>query len=119
MYGMEELAFKIKSDFLNVLAHPARLQIIEFLKDGEQKVGIIAKHLSIPMSSLSRHLLVLREGGVLKSRQEGTAIFYDIEDHDIFQVLRPIAEMLRKKLKKTETVLNSLGRENPVPIKYE
>ena len=108
---MEELAYKIKADFLKVLAHPVRLQIIEFLKDGEKNVGAIVKILKLPQSSLSRHLLVLREGGILKSRQQGTAIYYSIEDHDIFQVLRPIAQMLRKKLKKTETVLSSLGKE--------
>lgn len=108
---MEELAYKIKADFLKVLAHPVRLQIIEFLKDGEKNVGAIVKTLRLPQSSLSRHLLILREGGILKSRQQGTAIYYSIEDHDIFQVLRPIAQMLRKKLKKTETVLSSLGKE--------
>jgi len=108
---MEELAYKIKADFLKVLAHPLRLQIIEFLKNGEQKVGTIAKKLGIPQSSLSRHLLLLREGGVLKSRQVGTIIFYDIEIRDIFKVLRPIAEMLRHKLQRTEKVLDSLGKE--------
>ena len=107
---MEELAYKIKADFLKVLAHPVRLQILEMLKFAEAKVGDIAKGLAIPQSSLSRHLLVLREAGVLKSRQQGTLIYYAIEDKSIFKVLRPIAEMLRKKLKKTATVLNSLGK---------
>lgn len=108
---MEELAYKIKADFLKALAHPVRLQVIEFLKNGEQKVGIIAKNLGIPQSSLSRHLVLMREGGVLKSRQAGTVIFYDIESRDIFKVLRPIAEMLRQRLKRTEKVLDSLGKE--------
>jgi len=108
---MDDLAYKIKADFLKALSHPLRLQIIEFLKNGEKNVGNIIKALSIPQSSLSRHLTILREAGVLKSRQQGTVIYYNIEDHDIFHVLRPIAEMLRKKLKKTETVLNSLGKE--------
>lgn len=108
---MEDLAYKIKADFLNTLAHPVRLQIIEFLKNGEKNAGAIVKTLSIPQSSLSRHLMILREGGILKSRQQGTAIYYGIEDRDIFRVLRPIAEMLRKKLKKTEAVLSSLGKE--------
>ena len=108
---MDDLAYKIKADFLKALSHPLRLQIIEFLKNGEKNVGSIIKALGIPQSSLSRHLTILREAGVLKSRQQGTVIYYDIEDHDIFHVLRPIAEMLRKKLKKTETVLNSLGKE--------
>ena len=108
---MQELAYKIKADFLKALAHPLRLQIIELLKNGEKNVGNIMKTLSIQQSSLSRHLTVLREAGILKSRQQGTVIYYDIEDHDIFHVLRPIAEMLRKKLKKTEAVLSSLGKE--------
>lgn len=107
---MQELAYKIKADFLKALAHPLRLQIIEFLKKGEKNVGSIMKALGVPQSSLSRHLLALREAGILKSRQQGTLIYYDIEDNDIFHVLRPIAEMLRKKLKKTETVLSSLGK---------
>ena len=108
---MQELAYKIKADFFKALAHPVRLQIIELLKDGEKNVGSIMKALSIQQSSLSRHLTVLREAGILKSRQQGTVIYYNIEDHDIFRVLRPIAEMLRKKLKKTEAVLSSLGKE--------
>ena len=108
---MEELAYKIKADFLKVLSHPVRLQIIELLKNGEKNVGTITKTIGIPQSSLSRHLLFLREGGILKSKQQGTVIYYSIEDHDIFRVLRPIAEMLRKKLKKTEVVLSSLGKE--------
>jgi DNA-binding transcriptional ArsR family regulator len=107
---MEELAYKIKADFLKALAHPLRLQIIEFLKNGEQKVGTIAKKIGIPQSSLSRHLLALREAGILKSRQQGTIIYYGIEDKGILQVLRPVAELLRKKLRKTVTVLSSLGR---------
>lgn len=107
---MEELAYEIKTDFLKTLAHPVRLQIVEFLKNGEKNVGAIVKTLGIPQSSLSRHLLVLRESGILKSRQQGTVIYYNILDHDIFQVLPPIAEMLRKKLKRTGVVLRSLGK---------
>ncbi len=107
---MEELAYKIKADFLKALAHPLRLQIIEFLKNGEQNVGTIVKKIGIPQSSLSRHLLELREAGILKSRQQGTVIYYGIEDKGILEVLRPIAELLKKKLRKTATVLSSLGK---------
>jgi len=39
---MEELSYKIKTGFLKELSHPIRLQIIEFLKNGEKNVGSIA-----------------------------------------------------------------------------
>ena len=108
---MLDLAFKIKADFLRVLAHPVRLQIIELLKINEMNVGSIARKLDIPQSSLSRHLLDLREAGILRARQQGTVIHYSVADRDIFCVLRPVAVMLRKKLKLTESVLKTLGKD--------
>lgn len=108
---MRELAYNIKAEFLRALAHPLRLQIIELLKGGEKNVGGIIKAINIQQSSLSRHLTILKEAGILKSRQQGTVIYYAIEEHNIFLVLRPIAELLYKKLKKTEAVLISLGEE--------
>ena len=72
---MQELAYKIKADFFKALAHPVRLQIIELLKSGEKNVGSIMKALSIQQSSLSRHLTILREAGILKSRQQGTVVY--------------------------------------------
>ena len=108
---MDDIAFKIKADFLKGLAHPVRLQIIEYLKNGEASVGKLVQTLGVKQSNLSRHLATLRELGVLETRQEKTTVFYAIHDHDIFKILRPIAEMLRKKLKKSEKILQSLGKE--------
>ena len=108
---MDDMAFKIKADFLKGLAHPVRLQIIEYLKSGEASVGKLVQALGVKQSNLSRHLATLRELGILETRQEKTSVFYAIHDHDIFKILRPIAEMLRKKMKKSEKILQSLGKE--------
>ena len=105
------MVYKIKADFLKALSHPLRLKIIETLKHGEKSVGALVKQLGIQQSSLSRHLIALRDAGILKSRQERTTVFYDIQDGDIFHVLRPIAVMLRKKFKESERVLFTLGKE--------
>lgn len=105
------MVYKVKADFLKALSHPLRLEIIETLKRGEKSVGVLMKTLGVHQSSLSRHLLALRDAGILKSRQQKTTVFYDLQDHDIFQVLRPIAIMLRKKFKASERVLSTLGKE--------
>jgi ArsR family transcriptional regulator len=107
---MDDMAFKIKADFLKGLAHPIRLQIIEYLKNGEASVGKLEQDLGVKQSNLSRHLATLRGLGVLEARQEKTSVYYAIHDHDIFKVLRPIAEFLKKKLKKSEKILASLGK---------
>ena len=108
---MDDMVFKIKADFLKGLAHPVRLQIIEYLKNGEASVGKLVKELGVEQSNLSRHLGTLRDLGVLEARQEKTMVYYNIHDHDIFKVLRPIAELLKKKLMKSKQLLKGLGKE--------
>lgn len=107
----DDMVFRIKADFLKGLAHPIRLQIIEYLKNGEASVGKLVQALGVEQSNLSRHLATLRGLGILEARQEKTTVYYDIHDHDIFQILRPIAELLRKKFKKSEKLLESLAKE--------
>lgn len=107
----QEMVYKIKADFLKVLGHPVRLRLIEELKHGERSVGDLVTKFKMGQSSISRHLLALRNAGILSSRQEKTTVYYDIADHDIFHVLRPIAVMLRKKFKESEKILNTLGKD--------
>lgn len=106
----DELIFKIKADFLKSLAHPARLAVIEYLKKSEASVGQMVKDLGVEQSALSKHLAILRQAGILTSRQEKVTVYYAIRDRDIFLVLRPIAEILRKKLQESRSVLDRLGR---------
>ena len=108
---MHDMVYKIKADFLRVLGHPIRLKLIEELKHGEKSVGYLVEKLKIGQSSISRHLLALRNAGILSSRQEKTTVYYNIADHDVFHVLRPIAVMLRKKFRESEKVLITLGKE--------
>lgn len=105
-----EMVFKIKADFLKSLAHPARLAVIEYLKKREAPVGRIVKDLAMEQSGLSKHLATLRQAGILASRQEKANVYYSIKDKDIFLVLRPIAEILRKKLQESGRLLSSFGK---------
>ena len=108
---MDDMVFKIKADFLKGLAHPIRLQVIEYLKNGRASVGKLVTELGVEQSNLSRHLAILRDLGILEAEQEKTTVYYSIHDHDIFKILRPIAELLRKKLKKSEKILESLSKK--------
>ena len=104
------MVFKIKADFLKSLAHPARLAILEYLKRGRASVGRMVLDLGVEQSALSKHLAVLRQAGILISCQEKLNVYYAVKDPDIFHVLRPIAEILRKRFRESERILGSLGK---------
>jgi DNA-binding transcriptional ArsR family regulator len=64
---------------LGALGHPARLSILRYVVQGGEEgtpVGEIQSKLEIPASTLSHHIDRLASGGLLKSRREGTFIYY-------------------------------------------
>jgi DNA-binding transcriptional ArsR family regulator len=106
----EDLVFKIKADLLRSLGHPSRLAILEYLKDREASVGEMVSKLGIEQSSLSKHLSILKNAGILTSRQEKVTVYYTVHDKDIFVVLRTISGMLIKKFREGESVLKNLAK---------
>ncbi|HVA65590.1 MAG TPA: metalloregulator ArsR/SmtB family transcription factor [Elusimicrobiota bacterium] len=105
-----DMVLKIKADFLAALSNPVRLAIIEELRSGESSVGRMVGRLRVEQSSLSKHLAILRHAGIVASRQRKSAVLYSIRDRDIFRVLRPIAQILRKRMEESRAVFARLGR---------
>ena len=64
--------------FLRVLANPARLRIALHLLDGERSVGQIEEELALKQPNLSQYLAELRDAGLLVSRRESRAVFYQV-----------------------------------------
>ena len=108
----EEIVFKLKADFLKALAHPLRLAMIEQLKNGEKSVGQLVSALNVEQSGISKHLAILRQVGILHSRQDKATVYYAVRDADIFNVLRPITDILGKKLRESKKILAHLGKHH-------
>jgi ArsR family transcriptional regulator len=66
---------------LRTLAHPMRLRIIDFLKDGEQSVSDIVEATGKSQALTSHQLGLLRARGVIKSRREGSRVYYRIVNY--------------------------------------
>jgi DNA-binding transcriptional ArsR family regulator len=64
---------------MDVLAEPARRQIVAFLAEGEAPVAEIASQFNSSISAVSQHLKVLREAGVVSVRPQAQQRFYALE----------------------------------------
>lgn len=64
---------------LRALAEPIRLQVVQALQDGERCVCELTGDLELAQSKLSFHLKVLKDAGLIRSRQEGRWIYYRLE----------------------------------------
>jgi ArsR family transcriptional regulator len=91
---------KFKAKIFNALSDPVRLEILEFLRDGEKCVCDIVLHVGIMQPSVSRHLAILKSCGLVKHRKDRNRRFYSVIDPAIFRVIDLVAAELVDVLSK-------------------
>ena len=106
-----EFAFSMKAGYLAVFGHPLRLQIIEALRHQALSVTEIARRLGSPQPTVSKHLALLRQQGVVETRPAGVTVYYSLADREVLKFLRIVTALLEKKLSKSQAVLSHLSKD--------
>lgn len=77
------------------LASDARLQILEFVAQGERSVDSLAAMTGLSVANTSKHLQALRQSGLVQARKEGLRVYYSLAGDDVVALvsaLRSVAE---------------------------
>src|SRR3990170_585966 len=77
------------------LGSPGRLQILEFVAQGERSVDALAAMTGLSVANTSKHLQALRQAGLVNARKEGLRVYYRIAGDDVsllLSSLRGVAE---------------------------
>lgn len=77
------------------LSHGNRLELLEFLAQGERSVEELAKVAGLTVANASQHLQQLRQAGLVTSRKQGLRVIYRLSGDDVlslFESLRHVAE---------------------------
>ncbi|HZQ15745.1 MAG TPA: metalloregulator ArsR/SmtB family transcription factor [Gaiellaceae bacterium] len=103
--------YEVKASLFRVLGHPARVRILELLRDGECSVGQLQAELGLDSSGASQHLAALRRIGLVSVRREGTSAFYSIEDDRVFDLLAAGRAIITRRLASEQSLLAELEHE--------
>jgi ArsR family transcriptional regulator len=76
-----------QAELFRALMHPARLAILEKLRDGEACVCHLEAHLGYRQAYLSQQLAILRTAGLLRDRRAGWNIYYEVAQPEVFTLL--------------------------------
>lgn len=99
---------EVKANLFRVLGHPARVRILELLRDGERSVGSLQGDLGLDSGSTSQHLAALRRIGLVESRREGTSVFYRVDDDQVFGLLEAGRGIITRRLTEQQSLLREL-----------
>jgi len=68
--------YEARAKIAKALAHPSRLLILEVLQENEQCVCELTDLVGADQSTVSKHLAILKNAGLVQDRKEGTMVFY-------------------------------------------
>lgn len=93
--------FQASANLFKILAHPARLAILNILRDGEQCVCHMEAMLSLRQAYISQHLKVMKDAGIVSDRRDGWNMYYRVTQPGIFEIM--------------DAMFVQTGRPDPIP----
>jgi len=75
------------AECLKILAHPARIRIVQLLLHDRYTVGELAEECGIPDNVASEHLRLMQRCGFFKSQREGRRVYYQVAEPHLKQLI--------------------------------
>ncbi len=96
--------YELRSRVIKALAHPSRLYIVDRLAEHEHSVGELTTLVGSEMSTVSKHLSVLKNAGVVQDEKRGASIYYSLRIPCILNFFK-CADAVLEAIKKEQNAL--------------
>ncbi len=84
-----------RSRFFMAMASDQRIKILELLKEAEKSSAEIIQALELDASVISRHLMMLRNVGLVAARKEGVVLYFRVADDRVYQIVGLATEVIK------------------------
>jgi rhodanese-related sulfurtransferase/DNA-binding transcriptional ArsR family regulator len=89
------------------LAHGNRLELLEFLAQGERSVDELATVSGLTMANTSQHLQQLRQAGLVTTRKEGVRVIYRLSGEDVLSLTDTLRQVADRHLAEVERLVTT------------
>lgn len=116
MTDLERLRAETRAELLKAMAHPSRIYLVDVIeREGPRSVQELTDLVGADMSTVSRHLRLLREAGILVDERDGTTIRYRLGCDCIRDFMAGVEGLLRARQKREMAAYEAtlMTPENP------
>jgi len=85
--------YEDKCDVLKALSNPARMEIVMRLKKEGCNVTTIQENLGLPQSTISQHLKILKNAGIISRKKQGTKVCYQVKHKETLQIIKMLDKL--------------------------
>jgi len=100
MTNSERFRIEAKARILKALAHPTRLFIIDKLNLRSHCVCELTDLVGADTSTVSKHLSILKNAGLVESRKDGTMVHYSLADECVVKCVGCLGEIVHRQLER-------------------
>ena len=97
--------YELHAEICKTLANPKRLEIINFLREGEGSAGGVRLKTGLLKVNLSQHLSLMRFKRIIKTRKEGLTVYCRIANPKIVKACDLMREVLDESLQEQNQLL--------------
>ena len=97
--------YEARAKVAKALAHPSRLMMLDALAEGERCVCDLTELVGADQSTVSKHLAVLKNAGIVEDRKDGVMTFYRLKIRCLQGLWGCIESVLKQNLKDQEAAL--------------
>ena len=98
--------YEARAAIVKALAHPARLLIVDELSEhGQRCVRELTELVGTDLSTVSRHLLILRNAGIVESEKRGATVYYRLQVRCIRKFFECVESVLRSSARDCQELL--------------
>ena len=101
MKGLSPAALQEVAAYFQTLSEPTRLQILNYLREGERNVGELAQLCGYTAANVSRHLTMLTKHGMVARETRGTSVYYRIADDQIYALCDLVCGNIARQFEQT------------------
>jgi len=91
--------FDARAKIIKAMAHPTRLFIIDVLSRGERCVCDLTEMVGADVSTVSKHLTVMKNAGIVKDEKRGSQVFYSLRVACVLNFFSCIESVLENSAK--------------------
>jgi len=91
--------YEARARIMKAMSHPTRLFMVDVLSKGEQSVRELTEMVGDDISTISRHLSVLKNTGIVVDEKRGTRVFYTLRIPCVLRFFSCVESVLRANAK--------------------
>ena len=93
--------FEARARIIKALAHPTRLFVVDELSKGERCVCELTDMIGADMSTVSKHLSVLKQAGIIEDQKRGLQVWYSLSVPCILKFFGCVEDVLKANEKRS------------------